>query len=600
MGKSDLSREIKNNLRILEEPDFFARLSIIRNTYSPKIQTQFDKTNFKEVLTHFYKLNAKKVKGNICFEEINKIFFLNLLSTYEFKIERLKQAKLILSNALVKYENKILDEACTESILILLINYSVYCVHTFDYISAINKLQKAKNTVQKSKNKEFGSKYDIFIESNLGTCYSNFNITKSINHFKNTLDLSIKYNDQYHIILSNFNLAVNYFSKNDNKISLEYIQKCQRGLDKLEIKRIHCRLILLEVKIKLVTQTKLEEVAYDLLKANKIRFELNHSNLNAIYFESKGHYYYTLKNLNKSLFNFSRAMRIYLSLDDKFGLMEIYKKISSTYFELNDSQNAYKYLALYQELYQNHFSIKTMDLIRNLEEQQAQTERMEAEQELKKRLTELEHNALLAQMNPHFIFNSLNTLQELVVQKNEAEALNYITNFSTLLRELLENSRQQKISLQQELQFLEKYVKLEEVRLKRSFHFKVILPDEIPTHLIFIPVMMVQPLIENAIRHGLSPVQNERKLKLQIILGIENDFLHLRVIDNGIGYQRSTLAGDQHHSVALNNIIERLELIKTTNGNAGKLTITSPNPATQNGTTVNLWIPLLLTKKPVS
>jgi LytS/YehU family sensor histidine kinase len=189
-----------------------------------------------------------------------------------------------------------------------------------------------------------------------------------------------------------------------------------------------------------------------------------------------------------------------------------------------------------------------------MEQQQAEIEEMENKVLINKKINELEHAALLAQMNPHFIFNSLNTLQELVIKKNETETLNFISNFSSLLRELLENSLRQKITLKQEIAFITKYVHLEEVRFANNFNFDIVMDESIPAHLIQIPVMLVQPLIENAIRHGLAPLKAKQKLLLKMIIEIENGFLYLQVKDNGKGFVEDPVPEFRYPSVALKNI----------------------------------------------
>ncbi len=109
--------------------------------------------------------------------------------------------------------------------------------------------------------------------------------------------------------------------------------------------------------------------------------------------------------------------------------------------------------------------------------------------------------ALQAQMNPHFIFNALNSIQTLVLQGNVDSSYDYINKFATLIRETLNSSEQEYISLKKEIETLETYLKLEKLRFREDFDFEINYPTEIPER--EIPPMLIQPFIENAVKHGL-------------------------------------------------------------------------------------------------
>ena len=109
--------------------------------------------------------------------------------------------------------------------------------------------------------------------------------------------------------------------------------------------------------------------------------------------------------------------------------------------------------------------------------------------------------------------------------------------------------------------------------------------------------MILQPIVENAIQHGLAPMKGKQLLKISIRLEITDDFLHLRIIDNGIGFNKGKKNNVANQSIALNNIKERIELLKTNNGEKGKIEIGEGASTGKKGTCVNLWIPLQFIQK---
>lgn len=158
-----------------------------------------------------------------------------------------------------------------------------------------------------------------------------------------------------------------------------------------------------------------------------------------------------------------------------------------------------------------------------------------------------EIRALQAQMNPHFIFNSLNSVMEYIRQSEKDKALQYLTKFSRLIRLVLEFSSQKSISLEQEIEMLKYYIDLENLRFGRLFRATVTCSDDVDPDSIEIPSMLIQPFVENAILHGL---RNQLKLaeesgqnylpELQISFSLQGDFLRCVVRDNGAGRQKAS------------------------------------------------------------
>lgn len=182
---------------------------------------------------------------------------------------------------------------------------------------------------------------------------------------------------------------------------------------------------------------------------------------------------------------------------------------------------------------------------------------------LEKNLIQLEQKALRLQMNPHFIFHALNSINGLIAQKDEKTARSYLTKFSKLMRSILENSREVSITLETEVATLKNYLELEKFTRGDTFDFEINCDDEIDQSDILIPPMLLQPFVENAIIHGLNSL--DRRGKITIEFKLENEKLHVTIHDNGVGREKATAIKMQvesaHKSTALKVTQERLDLL---------------------------------------
>lgn len=183
--------------------------------------------------------------------------------------------------------------------------------------------------------------------------------------------------------------------------------------------------------------------------------------------------------------------------------------------------------------------------------------------QLEKKAAELEQKVLLMQMNPHFIFNALNTIKGYYSERNDDLAGTYITKFSRLLRLLLENAEQQ-ISLATEIQMLTLYIDLALIRYPDAFIYRIEFDPELNPEEVAIPTLLLQPLIENAIIHGLAP--KKTKGLLEISFSRQGDRLICTVQDDGIGRDASTMRNRHrdHDGKAIEITRERLQLMSAT------------------------------------
>ena len=217
--------------------------------------------------------------------------------------------------------------------------------------------------------------------------------------------------------------------------------------------------------------------------------------------------------------------------------------------------------------------------------------------QLKQMSVELEMAALRSQMNPHFIFNSLNSINRFILQNNKAQASEYLTKFSRLVRLILQNSQAALISLESELESLQLYLELEAVRFDHHFEFKISVDDELDTDIIKVPPLIIQPYAENAIWHGL--MQKEEKGHLEIKLYQQEEILCCRITDDGIGRKKAaelkSKTASSHKSMGMQITASRIEMLQQKNQLDAYITITDLVLAdgSAGGTEVMLKIPIM-------
>ncbi|MEO5892228.1 MAG: histidine kinase [Ferruginibacter sp.] len=200
-------------------------------------------------------------------------------------------------------------------------------------------------------------------------------------------------------------------------------------------------------------------------------------------------------------------------------------------------------------------------------EQQTRKKEMEVLR-LNKDVATSQLTALRMQMNPHFIFNALNSVQHYILQGNVVEANKYLSKFSKLQREILHCSTQQFITLEKEIEILGSYLQLEQFRFGESFNWQINMTEEIEPAEIKIPPMMLQPFVENAIWHGLMPLYKERSLSIYFDLHTD-DILLATIRDNGIGrtaaakLKQGNLTGStKYESKGMSLVQQRLKLLQ--------------------------------------
>ena len=194
--------------------------------------------------------------------------------------------------------------------------------------------------------------------------------------------------------------------------------------------------------------------------------------------------------------------------------------------------------------------------------------------EISQKFAELELKALRAQMNPHFIFNSINSIQHFILKDDTDSAHKYLSKFSKLIRNVLENSAHEYITFSEEMQSLELYIELERLRFSSKFKYKLIVGEGIDPENILISPMIIQPYVENAIWHGLMRLK-EREAELTIGIEKRNGLLTCSIDDNGVGreYAMGQKTKSGHKSMGLSITNERVEIMNSLYHSHMKITI---------------------------
>lgn len=201
--------------------------------------------------------------------------------------------------------------------------------------------------------------------------------------------------------------------------------------------------------------------------------------------------------------------------------------------------------------------------------------------------------SLRSQMNPHFIFNALNSVNHFIAQQDERTANKFLSEFSQLMRLVLENSQEDFISLQKEQEILMLYLKLEHYRFRDKFDYEVTIEPTIATESIQVPPMLIQPYVENAVWHGLRYKKERGQLKLSFYT-TGNDLI-AEISDDGIGRKKSaelkTENQKKHNSTGLKNIQQRLAIINKLYKTNYRVTI--EDLSDDHGTRVKIFLPTL-------
>lgn len=302
------------------------------------------------------------------------------------------------------------------------------------------------------------------------------------------------------------------------------------------------------------------------LPYNENNIEIQYSILN--YSNQNTDLYYKLNNNKWELLPSNSRTLSFLRLEPaKYSISFSFNKEGNEILETVDFQiNApfYKkwwFFALIFLLLSSIFGTFYYIRVSNL---QKQNTLLKEKVKLEKMLTKSTLTSIKAQLNPHFFYNALNTIQAYIFSNDKRNASNYLNKFSDLTRLILDMSDKESITLRQELEALELYLELEKMRFSNDFTFEINKQNAIDLDFVKIPSMLIQPYVENAIKHGLLNSNFAKKLLLNFEL--DNDVLLVKIDDNGIGRKKaSEIKNIKHQSFSTDANFKRLEILNKEN-----------------------------------
>ena len=205
-----------------------------------------------------------------------------------------------------------------------------------------------------------------------------------------------------------------------------------------------------------------------------------------------------------------------------------------------------------------------------------QSKKKRAESSFKQKIAETQMQSLRAQMNPHFIFNSLNSIENFMMRNEKRTAIEYLNKFSALIRIILDSSRTELVPFVKDLEGIKLYVELEQLRFNNKFSFETFIAPELLNNDYQVPSLLIQPYIENAILHGLSQSESGN-LRLQLTATLEDDYIIYTIEDNGIGREQSKKYKEHnkpfHESVGLQLTQERINIFNLQQKSEGEVKI---------------------------
>ncbi|MBN8697229.1 MAG: histidine kinase [Bacteroidetes bacterium] len=221
--------------------------------------------------------------------------------------------------------------------------------------------------------------------------------------------------------------------------------------------------------------------------------------------------------------------------------------------------------------------------------------RKKAEQ--KNQMVSSQLTALKAQMNPHFMFNTLNSIQDLILKKDIKNTNYYLSKYGMLMRKILEISEKNEILLSEEIEILDNYLQLEKLRFGDDFEFHILKHEQVKADHVYVPPMVIQPFIENAIKHGLLHKKGLKTLKIEFKTN-ETELI-CTIEDNGIGRKRSAEINKKyrtgHYSFATNATEKRIELLNSFSKKQYRFEIIDKEEKGEpTGTKVNIHIPNII------
>lgn len=462
--------------------------------------------------------------------------------------------------------------------------------------------EKALNNYLKSLKirDEIGDKQGIETSYNgIGNIYFfQGNYEKALDYYVKSLKMSEEIGDKKGMAYSNNNIGIIYFSQRNYEKALNNYLKAltieEKIGDKFGLANSYTNIGGIYEE-----QKDYKKALDNYVKFQKISEEIGDTLLIAQCKTNIGDLYMKQEKFEEALHYYSQSLILFKKKGKKEGIKEVCAALSELFDKKGDYKQAYNYHKLYSDIKDtllNEQSSKQIVEMNTKYETQEKEHELQIQQLLlnqkgtqiyilialsilifiiallliwqmriktNSRTIELQQKLLRSQMNPHFIFNALQSIQNYIYENNPHNAAVYLSKFAVLMRLILENSREEYIPLQSEIKTLELYLELQQLRFENRFNYAIDVSEAIDIDFIAIPPMLAQPFIENAIEHGLAGKTENGKINIRFKQEDKN--ILFEVEDNGIGILFSSVKKEgtlnNHKSLATIITKERLDLL---------------------------------------
>jgi len=591
-----------------------------------KIASEFKEINPDSISTYANKALQLATKLNYGFGQANAEVNLGnasiIFGEYPVAKNHFEKAKTIFKSLLKsEEENKTFIfglARCYSSLGVIFSQEGNYNESLDNYQNGLKLYQKIdqKNSISKSYN-------------NIGIVYkSRSNNAKALEYFKKALKIQEEIGEQT-MPVTLTNIGVIYFESNNLPQAFSYYTKAEKLFQTIENTR---GLALLQnywgdyyTKTKATDKAETHyKQALDLFESmqNKFGASLALYNLGTLYFEQKNYekaiplatkslaYAQEIGVLDQTYHSEKLVSDIYGAQNQPALSLQHYKNYIIARDSLNNMESTKKFdraemdfefqkkEALFQEKNKREhllliFSIIGTLLFIGLIFVLINRHQVKRRLTLQKEVAEYEQKALHLQMNPHFVFNCLGSISSFIVQNGTDSALKYLSKFSKLMRLTLEYSKDALIPIDKEIESLQNYLELEQLRFHDKFDFKIQSSENIEFNM-GLPPLLIQPFVENAILHGLVPKEGNGRIVVDF--DVENDQLVCTIWDNGIGITKSAAIKENsmkaHKSMALEITKKRLEIMEATISKSAQIEIKELQVDNEvTGTKVTLRLP---------
>ncbi len=575
--------------------------------------TEVAKFEYNKGLLYFNKSNYSK--SIYCYEKALKIFekdkdsllmaiVLNGIGTSQMYLTKYPEAINTYLKSSKIHENFSKPNANRHAETINNIGILYHRIEKYDL--ALEYYFKCLEIYEKSNN-SFGMASTL---TNIGNAYDNLEKPKkALPNYENALDIMTKLNHKFGIASALVNIGIANITLKKYDEALSYLERSKILFEALEDT---FNLAIVYENIGLVYLKKLENSnTTDNLKKAKLNLEKAMSYANAIdNLKSKANIFEKLALVNLKLNDYESAYynleeshktkASYLSIEKKEEIAKLeakfeYEKKEAELRALHDKEQAVKETEILRQKTIKNTSIlggggiiiaTSIGFVLYRRKRNAVAKSKEAE--FKAKVSDTELKALRSQMNPHFIFNSLNSIGDYILKNDTQAASDYLSKFAKLMRMTLENSEKKEILLSEDITLLKTYLDIEQKRFNNKFSYTINIDNNIDPEDILVPPMILQPFIENSIIHGVS-------LKDQGHITIEfkeqKNMLTCSIDDDGIGRKQSSLQSSaSKKSLGMAITKSRIEIINKTKNTKGDIKIIDKT----KGTRIEVSLPLQL------